>query len=48
MEVLKAAGMVFGALSVTVIVGIFILYLLVLRPQDKKRKDDQFKNIQDS
>jgi preprotein translocase subunit YajC len=48
MALLKAAGMVCGALSVVILIGGSIIYFFLLRPQDKKRKNDQFKNLQNS
>lgn len=48
MEILKAAGMVCGALTVVLVLGGSIIYFFLLRPQDKKRKNDQFKNLQNS
>lgn len=48
MEILKAAGMAFAALGCVLLVGWGILKLFILKQQNKKRKDDQFKNLQNS
>lgn len=48
MELLKAFGMGIAALVITVVIIGGFVWGIYLRSQDKKRKDDQFKNLQNS